>query len=56
MSYEEIAQSMEMTPQAIKSLLSRARANLRDVLEPYLQSGLAHPIETSPKNNGEQAS
>jgi RNA polymerase sigma-70 factor, ECF subfamily len=56
MSYEEIAQSMEMTPQAIKSLLSRARANLRDVLEPYLQTGLAHPVETSPKNNGEQAS
>jgi RNA polymerase sigma-70 factor (ECF subfamily) len=30
---------MQMTPQAIKSLLSRARTNLRQVLEPYLQTG-----------------
>ena len=34
MSYEEIAQSMEMTPKAVKSLLARARGNLRDVLDP----------------------
>lgn len=40
MSYEEIAETMEMTPQAIKSLLSRARANLREVLEPYLERGV----------------
>ncbi len=39
MSYEEIAAAMDMTPQAIKSLLSRARLNLREVLEPYLQQG-----------------
>lgn len=39
MSYEDIAQAMEMSPQAVKSLLSRARVNLRDVLEPYLRSG-----------------
>jgi RNA polymerase sigma-70 factor (ECF subfamily) len=39
MSYEDIAETMEMTPQAVKSLLSRARTNLREVLEPYLQSG-----------------
>jgi RNA polymerase sigma-70 factor, ECF subfamily len=39
MSYEDIAESMEMTPQAIKSLLSRARTNLRAVLEPYLERG-----------------
>jgi RNA polymerase sigma-70 factor, ECF subfamily len=56
MSYEEIAETMDMTPQAIKSLLSRARANLRDVLEPYLQSGAAHSVESSVKDNGEQAS
>ena len=37
MSYEDIAQTMEMSPQAIKSLLSRARVNLREVLEPYLK-------------------
>jgi len=38
MSYEEIAATMAMTPKAIKSLLSRARENLRQILEPYLQS------------------
>lgn len=39
MSYQDIAEAMEMSPQAVKSLLSRARVNLRDVLEPYLQHG-----------------
>jgi RNA polymerase sigma-70 factor, ECF subfamily len=39
MSYEDIAETMEMSPQAIKSLLSRARGNLRAVLEPYLERG-----------------
>ena len=39
MSYADIAQAMELTPQAVKSLLSRARCNLRDVLEPYLDQG-----------------
>jgi len=39
MSYADIAQTMELTPQAIKSLLSRARGNLREVLEPYFQHG-----------------
>jgi RNA polymerase sigma-70 factor (ECF subfamily) len=39
MSYEDIAKTMNMTPQAIKSLLSRARDNLRQVLEPYLERG-----------------
>ncbi|MCH7752415.1 MAG: sigma-70 family RNA polymerase sigma factor [Planctomycetes bacterium] len=39
LSYEEIAEIMHMSPAAIKSLLSRARSNLRDVLEPYLQDG-----------------
>lgn len=39
MSYLEIAESMELTPQAVKSLLSRARINLREVLQPYLESG-----------------
>ncbi len=40
LGYEEIAEVMELTPSAVKSLLSRARANLRDVLEPYLQEGI----------------
>lgn len=39
LSYEEIATVMDLTPAAVKSLLSRARAKLRDVLEPYLQQG-----------------
>ncbi len=39
MSYSDIAEAMQMSPQAIKSLLSRARVNLREVLEPYLEHG-----------------
>jgi len=39
MSYADIAEAMELSPQAIKSLLSRARVNLRAVLEPYLERG-----------------
>ena len=40
MSYSDIAESMQLTSKAIKSLLSRARLNLREVLEPYLEHGL----------------
>ena len=39
MSYAEIAESMGLSVQAIKSLLSRARNNLKEVLEPYLDRG-----------------
>lgn len=39
MSYQDIAEAMEMSPQAVKSLLSRARVALREVLEPYLDRG-----------------
>jgi RNA polymerase sigma-70 factor (ECF subfamily) len=39
MSYAEIAEAMDLSPQAVKSLLSRARVQLRDVLEPYLDQG-----------------
>jgi RNA polymerase sigma-70 factor (ECF subfamily) len=46
MSYADIAQVMELSTQAIKSLLSRARVNLRDVLAPYLEEG-RRPAETS---------
>ena len=34
MSYADIATIMELTPQAVKSLLSRAREKLREVLQP----------------------
>ena len=38
-SYNEIADTMELSLQAVKSLLSRARSNIKDKLMPYLQSG-----------------
>ena len=38
-SYAEIAEVMDMTPQAVKSLLSRARCNLREAMLPYIERG-----------------
>ncbi len=40
MSYTEIGETMELSPQAVKSLLSRARCNLRTALEPYMTEGV----------------
>ena len=37
MSYADIGEAMEMTPAAVKSLLSRARENLKVKLEPYVR-------------------
>ncbi len=37
MSYAEIGETMELSVQAVKSLLSRARENLRILLRPYMQ-------------------
>ena len=39
MSYSEIAETMNLSTQAVKSLLSRARSELRDALAPYLERG-----------------
>ncbi len=39
LSYQEIADTMELSVQAVKSLLSRARVNLKVLLEPYLDNG-----------------
>jgi len=39
LSYIEIGEVLDMTPQAVKSLLSRARSKLREALEPYLEHG-----------------
>ncbi len=39
LSYEEIAEVMQLSVSAVKSLLTRARENLREILEPYLESG-----------------
>ena len=47
MSYVDIANTMELSPQAVKSLLSRARENLRQMLEPYFVDG------TLPQKNNE---
>ncbi|NBB94838.1 MAG: sigma-70 family RNA polymerase sigma factor [Planctomycetes bacterium] len=38
LSYEDIAETMETTTMAVKSLLSRARANLRDDLQRQLKT------------------
>ena len=45
MSYAEIAKVMDITPQALKSLLSRARENLREVLQPYFDDGVGPNLE-----------
>ena len=39
MSYAEIAEVMSRSPAAVKSLLARARNDLRERLEPYLATG-----------------
>lgn len=39
LSYQEIAEAMDLSVQAVKSLLSRARVNLKQMLEPYVSSG-----------------
>jgi RNA polymerase sigma-70 factor, ECF subfamily len=44
MSYADIAESLEMTPAAVKSLLARARDNLRESLEPYVRQGVLGTI------------
>jgi RNA polymerase sigma-70 factor (ECF subfamily) len=41
MSYADIGAAMGLSVSAIKSLLTRARNNLRLVLEPYIQEGTA---------------
>lgn len=43
LSYAEIAHTMGLSVQATKSLLSRARENLRSLLEPYMEEGLRPP-------------
>jgi len=39
MTYADIAEAMDLSTPAVKSLLSRARGNLRDILEPYIDKG-----------------
>ena len=40
MSYVEIAETMDLSTKAVKSLLSRARVNLKDILQPYIDAGV----------------
>ncbi len=40
MSYQDIAETMGLSVQAIKSLLSRARVNLEKILTPYVEEGV----------------
>jgi RNA polymerase sigma-70 factor (ECF subfamily) len=40
MSYQDIALTMNLSVQAIKSLLSRARVNLKELLTPYVEQGV----------------
>ena len=46
-SYEEIATAMGLSVPAVKSLLFRARDQLRTVLEPYEREGLREPAAGS---------
>ncbi len=39
MSYQDIADTMNLSVQAVKSLLSRARVNLKEILTPYVEQG-----------------
>ena len=45
LSYSEIADALDMSPAAVKSLLSRARDNLREKLEPYVCRGVLGTIK-----------
>ncbi len=47
LSYVEIAETMGLTTKAVKSLLSRARVNLREILQPYIDAGVI-PDEVQP--------
>jgi RNA polymerase sigma-70 factor, ECF subfamily len=50
MSYADIAETMNLSVQAVKSLLSRARVNLQQVLQPYIDHG-ERPAGESPDNS-----
>jgi RNA polymerase sigma-70 factor (ECF subfamily) len=48
MNYADIAVVMGLTPKAVKSLLSRARVNLREVLKKYIYMDGAAPENCEP--------
>ncbi len=51
MNYAEIAEVMGLTTKAVKSLLSRARARLRECLQPYIYMDGAPPPPPEPDEN-----
>lgn len=51
MSYQDIAATMDLTVQATKSLLSRARVNLKDILQPYVEQGLRPSLTAAVKDD-----
>jgi RNA polymerase sigma-70 factor (ECF subfamily) len=51
--YQEIAEAMELSVQAVKSLLSRARVNLKVLLEPYLDHGQLPGTSVEPPSDKE---
>lgn len=55
MSYQDIAQTMNLSVQAIKSLLSRARVNLKEILTPYIERGTRPDESEVAKGNGEHS-
>lgn len=57
MSYTDVAAAMQLTPKAVKSLLARARENLREMLQPYVQRGtlpFGAPSPTGTDESGPQ--
>jgi RNA polymerase sigma-70 factor (ECF subfamily) len=48
MSYEEIAAVIGVSTKAVKSLLSRARTQLRDILRPYVETELLDDSQVAP--------
>lgn len=52
LSYQEIATSMDLSVQAVKSLLSRARVNLKVLLEPYIADGSMPGTESEDTTHG----
>jgi RNA polymerase sigma-70 factor, ECF subfamily len=47
MSYIEIAETMDLTTKAVKSLLSRARVNLKESLQTYIDTGVLDLRDTA---------
>lgn len=56
LSYQEIAETMELSVKAVKSILSRARVNLRILLQPYIDQGQGLTLNDVPKELPEDPS